>query len=68
MRSSGKQTIAFPYFVPDKQQKQIASGSHRIAAFERRGLTPIGHDDIVRFYIGQFMRLRWTDHGKHHLP
>jgi hypothetical protein len=32
MRSSGKQTIAFPYFVPDKQQKQIASGSHRIAA------------------------------------
>jgi hypothetical protein len=31
MRSSGKQTIAFPYFVPDKQQKQIASGSHRIA-------------------------------------
>jgi hypothetical protein len=38
------------------------------AAFERLGLTPIGHDDIVRFYIGHFMRLRWTDHGKHHLP
>jgi hypothetical protein len=34
MRSSGKQTIAFPYFVPDKQQKQIASGSHRIAVYE----------------------------------
>jgi hypothetical protein len=39
MRSSGKQTIAFPYFVPDKQQKQIASGSHRIAAAEGKRLT-----------------------------
>jgi hypothetical protein len=41
MRSSGKQTIAFPYFVPDKQQKQIASGSHRIAGTPCNGLTAL---------------------------
>jgi hypothetical protein len=39
MRSSGKQIIAFPYFMPDKQQKQIASGSHRIAASHPKRLT-----------------------------
>jgi hypothetical protein len=52
MRPSGKQTIAFPYFVPDKQQKQIASGSHRIADHTALALTRMGN---------AFIMMRWSD-------
>jgi hypothetical protein len=52
MRSSGKQTIAFPYFVPDKQQKQIASGSHRIAGQLPFDLTEPGQFRYVFMFIG----------------
>jgi hypothetical protein len=60
MRSSGKQTIAFPYFVPDKQQKQIASGSHRIAGRESPCLTS-------ESMLGYFFWIARVD-GHHGMP